>query len=116
MTDPYELRGIAKNWVKCGAAIALLALAGCTGPQFVPNPESGIELRWPNDAGAFQDAQNEAATRCPGGKAVLGYITSDQDETLAGFYCPQLSTSRSRRAAAGPARAARSSNGRAPPS
>ena len=87
MIDPYERRGIAENWVKRALVLALLALGGCAGPNFVPNPESGIELRWPNGAGDVEKAQAEAATRCPGGAAVLGYISSDADETLARFYC-----------------------------
>jgi hypothetical protein len=87
LTDPYERPRIAKNWVKCAALLALLALGGCAGPQFVQNPERGIELRWPNGAGDIQEAQQDAGTRCPGGTAALGYITSDQDETLVRFYC-----------------------------
>jgi hypothetical protein len=87
LTDPYETPGIAKNWVKRGLMLALLALSGCTGPTFVQNPESGVELRWPNGAGDLREAQALAGTRCPGGAAALGYITSDSDETVAGFTC-----------------------------
>ena len=87
LTDPYEPRAIAKNWVKCAAVAALLALGGCAGPHFVENPESGIELRWPSGSNLLEVAQYKAAARCPGDRAELALVSADRDETLARFYC-----------------------------
>ncbi len=67
--------------------LAALALAGCAGPRFVPNPESGIELRWPNGQGTIEEAQAAAQTRCAPNRAMLAGEFVDRDETLARFYC-----------------------------
>lgn len=87
LTDPYEPPPIAKNWVKCALVATLLALGGCAGPEFVENPESGIELRWPNGSDSLKEAEVMAETRCPPGRAQLDGLFTDRDETLARFYC-----------------------------
>jgi hypothetical protein len=67
----------------------LLALGACTGPAFVPHPENGIELRWPNGQGTVEAARADAGAICArrGQQAVLDSEFMDQDETLARFYC-----------------------------
>ena len=66
-----------------------LGLGGCAGPSFVPDPEAGIELRWPNGQGSIDAARAEAEARCAasGRHAVLLMETADRDETLARFAC-----------------------------
>jgi len=71
--------------------LGLLAATACTspGPSFVPHPESGIELRWPNGNGTVDMAQAMADKRCAL-KSLHAIFTSesmDQDETLARFVC-----------------------------
>jgi hypothetical protein len=64
-------------------------LAGCPGPAFVPHPERGVELRWPNGEVGIDAARAKADTRCEGEakRAVLEDEFMDRDETLARFCC-----------------------------
>jgi len=72
----------------CGS---LLLLAACAGPQFVQNPESGIELRWPKGRGEINLARQLAQARCAESekRAVLMAEFADQDESLARFICQE---------------------------
>jgi hypothetical protein len=72
-----------------GIAGASLMLVGCAGPAFLPNPESGVELRWPNGQGSIDEAQAKADTRCQAEAkhAVLEDEFMDRDETVARFHC-----------------------------
>jgi hypothetical protein len=71
------------------AALLCLSLGACAGPSFVANPESGVELRWPNGQGSIEVARNDANARCAAHArhAVLADEFMDRDETLARFYC-----------------------------
>lgn len=55
----------------------------------MPDPESGLELRWQNGDGTIDEARAEAQSLCGAAakRAVLAAEFMDQDETLARFYC-----------------------------
>ena len=89
MTEPYERRGIAGKAAYILTIALAAAPAACGGPHFVPDPEFGIELRWPNGENDFDAAQAMATARCPAYErpAELAMIARDRDETLARFFC-----------------------------
>lgn len=77
--------GVPGRWL----VLTLLALGACASPSFVPDPESGIELRWENGQGTLDAARADAGARCAarGESAVLAQEFMDQDATVARFYC-----------------------------